>query len=141
LRGAKRDPRVVTGPEAVRAFVDAFNAEDLDALVETLTEDVEIQGSRGLVEGRSEAREWATRKPSGELHQRLVLDRQEERGAHVVADLRRQWVWLRGGEPTGRVADERQVFYVATIRDGRIARWAPFERRSEALRAAGVDAE
>ena len=124
--------------DAVRAFVDAFNAEDLDALVATLTEDVEIQGGRGLVEGRAEAREWATRRPSGELHQQLVLDRQEEHGAHVVADLRRQWVWIRKGEPTAEVADEREVFYVATIRDGLIARWAPFERRSEALRAAGA---
>jgi len=139
LREAKRDPGVVTGPEAVRAFVDAFNAEDLDALVATLTEDVEIQGSRGLVKGRSEARNWATRKPSGELHQRLLLDRCEEHGAHVVADLRRQWVWIRGdGKPTGRVADDRQVFYVATIREGLIARWAPFERREDALRAAGA---
>jgi nuclear transport factor 2 (NTF2) superfamily protein len=128
----------MTGKEAVIAFVDAFNAEDLDALVSTLTEDVEIQGGRGVMEGRDEAREWATRKPSGELHQRLVVDRLEEHRAHVVADLRRQWVWIADGAPTERVADEREVFYVATIRDGLIARWAPFERREDALRAAGA---
>jgi|SRR5919109_5353013 ketosteroid isomerase-like protein len=129
----------MTGPEAVQAFVDAFNAEDLDALESTLTEDVEVQGGRGLMEGRDEVREWATRKPSGELHQRLVVDGLEEHGAHVVADLRRQWVWRRDGDLSGKVADEQALFYVATIRDGLIARWAPFERRSEALRAAGVE--
>jgi hypothetical protein len=55
----------MSGRDSVRAFVDAFNAEDLDALGATLTEDVEIQGGRGLIEGRDEAREWATRKPTG----------------------------------------------------------------------------
>jgi ketosteroid isomerase-like protein len=131
----------MTGPEAVRAFIEAFNAEDLDAVVATFTEDVEIQGGRGLIEGHEEARAWATRKPSGELHQRLVLDGLEQHGAHVVAGLRRQWVWTGRGGPPGKVADEQRIFYVATIRDGLIARWAPFERREDALRAAGVDAE
>ncbi len=54
----------MNGADAVREFVDAFNEEALDALVATLTEDVEIQGSRGPVKGREAAREWATRKPS-----------------------------------------------------------------------------
>lgn len=121
--------------ETVRAFIDAFNAEDLDALAATLTEDVEIQGSRGLVEGRDEAREWATRKPSGELTQRLVLEDVAEHGAHAIATVRRQWLWSAGGE----VADEQKLFYVATLREGLIARWAPFADRGQALRAAGVD--
>jgi hypothetical protein len=119
--------------EAVRSFIDAFNSEDLDALAATLTDDVEIQASRGLVEGRGEARKWATRNPTGELHQRIVPDDLEEVGAHVLATVRRQWYWRDGGE----TADEQQIFYVATIRDGLIARWAPFEEREEALRAAG----
>jgi nuclear transport factor 2 (NTF2) superfamily protein len=130
----------MSGLEAVRAFVDAFNAEDLDALLATLTEDVEVQGGRGLMEGRDEVREWATRKPSGELHQRLIVDGLEEHGAHVIADLRRQWIWMRERGPGDKVADEQTLVYVATIRDGLIARWAPFERREDALRAAGVEA-
>lgn len=125
----------MSGPEVVRRFVDAFNAEDLEALVATLSQDVEIQSSRGLVEGREEARRWATRQPSGELEQRLVLDRLAEHGAHAVADLRRQWVWRESGE----VGDERAVYYVATLRDGLICRWQPFADRDDALRAAGVD--
>jgi ketosteroid isomerase-like protein len=127
----------VNDAEVVRAFVAAFNAEDLDALVGTLTDDVEIQTSRGLVEGRDEARTWATRKPSGDLSQRLVLDELEEHGAHVIATLRRQWLWTKDGGPTDEVADEQRLFYVATMRGGLIARWAPFEDRGEALRAAG----
>ncbi len=122
---------------AVQAFVDAFNAEDLDALDATLTRDVEIQSSRGLVEGREEAKRWATRKPSGELHQRLVLDDVTEHGAHAIATVRRQWLWPDAGEP----ADEQRLFYVATLRDGLICRWQPFEKRDEALRAAGLDTD
>jgi nuclear transport factor 2 (NTF2) superfamily protein len=119
---------------AVRAFIEAFNAEDLDALTATLTEDVEIQGARGLVEGRDEAREWATRKPSGELTQRLILEELAEHGAHAIATVRRVWLWRH----SGRVADTHRIHYVATLRGGLIARWAPFERREDALRAAGA---
>jgi nuclear transport factor 2 (NTF2) superfamily protein len=119
---------------AVRAFIEAFNAEDLDALTATLTEDVEIQGARGLAEGRDEAREWATRKPSGELTQRLILEDVAEHGAHAIATIRREWRWRHSDE----VADAHRIYYVATLRDGLIARWAPFERREDALRAAGA---
>ena len=119
---------------AVRNFIDAFNAEDLDALAATLAPDVEIQSSRGLVEGREEARRWATRKPRGELRQQLILDDVATHGTHAIATVRRQWLWRDGGEP----ADEQRLFYVATLRDGLIARWAPFEDRDEALRAAGL---
>ena len=124
----------MTGADAVTALVDAFNSEDLDAFVATLTEDIEIQASRGLVEGRDEARAWATRRPSGELDQRLVIDELSEYGAHVLAELRRQWVWREDRE----VADEQRIFYVATLRDGLICRWAPFAERDDALRAAGI---
>jgi len=127
-------PRGLSAPEAVRSFIDAFNAEDLDALAATLTGDIEIQASRGLVEGREEARRWATRKPTGELTQRLVLDDVVEHGAHGVATVRRQWLWRESGE----VADEQELFYVATIRDGLICRWQPFSDRDEARRAAGI---
>jgi len=127
----------LTAAEAVRAFVEAFNAEDLDALVATLAEDVEIQASRGLVEGREEARRWATRAPTGELGQHLVLEGVTEHGVHAVATLRRQWRWREDDS----VGDEQRIFYVATMRAGLIARWAPFEEREEALRAAGIDTE
>jgi hypothetical protein len=123
----------MNGAAAIRAFIDAFNAEDLDALVATLSDDVEIQASRGLVEGRAEARDWATRRPSGELAQRLVIEEVAEHGAHVIATVRREWVWREGGE----VADSERIFYVATLRDGLICRWAPFASYEEAVQAAG----
>jgi ketosteroid isomerase-like protein len=125
---------VSAGADKVRTFVEAFNAEDLDALTGTLTPDIEIQSSRGLVEGHDEVRRWATHNPKGYLRQRLVLEDVAEHGTHAIATLRRQWVWRH----TGRVADDQRLFYVATMRDGRICRWQPFEDQDEALEAAGL---
>lgn len=125
----------MSGAEAVRAFFDAFNAEDLDALLETLDPEVEIQTSRGVVIGRDEARRWATRKATGELHQHLVLDAIRDEGRHVIAFGRREWSWREGGD----AADAHDLAIVATIgEDGRITRWQPFDDRDEALKAAGV---
>jgi ketosteroid isomerase-like protein len=121
------------GADAVRAFIDAFNAEDLDALVAVLDADVEIQASRGIVIGHAEARRRATRNPAGELHQRLVLDEVRDEGAHVIAAVRREWLWRENSE----VAEEDALTIVATMRDGRIVRWQPFEDREDALRAIG----
>jgi ketosteroid isomerase-like protein len=125
----------MNGADAVREFVDAFNEEAIDALVATLTEDVEIKGSRGTVRGRDAVREWATRKPSGELSQRLILEDVTEHGERAIATLRREWLWREDGE----VADDQRLFYVATMRDGLIARWEPFAEREEAQREAGAD--
>ena len=86
-----RDPE-----EAIAAFVDAFNAEDLDALESVISPTVEIQTRRGLARGRDEARAWATRTPSGELHQRLVLEGVRADGHPPVALIHRQWFWGSG---------------------------------------------
>jgi hypothetical protein len=119
----------------IAAFVDAFNDEDLDAFGALLSETVEIQGRRGLVRGRDEARAWATRTPSGELHQRLMLDEVRADGHPPVALLRRQWFWDRDG----KVADEERFAALVTIDgDGLICRWQPFGDRDEALAAAGI---
>ena len=122
---------------SVRAFVDAFNGEDLEAFTENLAPSVEIQGGRGLVIGRDEAREWARRRPSGELHQSLVLEEVREDGHPPVALLRRQWRWGDSGE----IADEQEIAALVVLDDdGLIARWQPFDDRAAALAAAGIGA-
>jgi hypothetical protein len=149
---------------AVRSFIDAFNDEDLEALVAALDPDVEIQTARGIVIGRDEVRRWATRNPAGHLRQRLVLDDVRDEGRHVIAFVRRQWFWrdpehahtgpARGDptesverdgggpdEPTARgPADETKLAIVATMRNGLIVRWQPFDDPRDALRAAGLQA-
>ena len=125
-----RDPEA-----AIAAFVDAFNAEDLDALESVISPTVEIQTRRGLARGRDEARAWATRTPSGELHQRLVLEGVRADGHPPVALIHRQWFWERDR----KVALEEELGVLVTLdRDGLIAHWQPFADRDAALAAAGI---
>jgi SnoaL-like protein len=127
-----------SGADATRTFIQAFNDEDLDALVAVLDPEAEIQASGGIVIGHDEARRWATRKLTGDLRQRLVVDSIRDEGRHVIVFARREWFWREGDD----VADAQDLAIVATIgEDGRIIRWQPFDDRTEALRAAGVEAE
>jgi ketosteroid isomerase-like protein len=120
----------------VRRFYDAFNRQDLDAFVSTLHPRVELQTARGLREGREEARAWATKARQGGLDQRLVLEEVlgDPDGAHLVALYRKQWWWREDDEH----AHEDEIAAMFTFRDGLIARWQPFEDRSEALAVAGL---
>jgi hypothetical protein len=129
--------RSASGADSARTFIEAFNDEDLDALVAVLDPEVEIQTSRGIVIGHDEARRWASRIPTGELRQRLVLDWVRDEGKHVIVGARREWLWREDGG----LADAQELAIVATIGDdGRITRWQPFEDRAEALQAAGIGA-
>jgi ketosteroid isomerase-like protein len=120
----------------VRRFYEAFNEQDIDAFVETLHPEVELQTARGLREGRDEARAWATKTPHGGLDQRLVLERVlgEPDGARLVALYRKQW-WWREDEEHAHTDAMAAMF---TFRDGLIVRWQPFEDRDEALAVAGL---
>jgi limonene-1,2-epoxide hydrolase len=115
--------------DAVERFIEAFNSQDLDAFAETLDPEVEIVSGRGLRLGRDEARAWATFKPGG-VQQKVVVDELRESGDHVVALTRRQWYW----DGTDELASEDEMAHLFEIRDGRVARWQPFEDRDEALR-------
>jgi ketosteroid isomerase-like protein len=123
-------PRGLTA-ELVERFYAAFNDQDLDVFVATLHPEVELQTARGLREGREEARRWATKNPAGGLDQRIVLEqvREDERGAHALALIRKQWWWRESEE----VAHDEPGAALFTFRDGLIARWQPFADRDEGL--------
>jgi ketosteroid isomerase-like protein len=122
----------------VRRFYEAFNEQDIDAFVDTLHPEVELQTARGLREGRDEARAWATKIPEGGLDQRLVLEQVvgDPDAARVVALYRKQWWWREDQKH----AHEDEMAAMFTFRNGLIARWQPFEDRDEALAAAGLRA-
>jgi limonene-1,2-epoxide hydrolase len=121
--------------EAVRAFIDGFNRQDLDLFISALQPEVELHTLKlGLITGHDEARRWATKRPGG-LQQHLVIDDVVGSGDRVVALLNQQWMW----EGTDEVAEENEIAQVFTVRDGRIVRWQPFADRDEALRAAGIE--
>jgi ketosteroid isomerase-like protein len=121
--------------EAVaRRFIDAFNARDLDAFVETLHPEIEIQSVRGPRIGIQEARDWATRKPGG-VQQTVVIEEMKEEGARVLVLARRDWRW----DGTDKLASSEELAFLFTFRDGKVARWQPFTDREEALAAAKLE--
>jgi ketosteroid isomerase-like protein len=120
---------------AVLAFIDAFNSEDLERLGEVLDPDVVLHTARGTKRGLAEALAWARRLETGELDQHIELDSRNVEGDRAVALVRKQWWWR-----DGQLAREDQMAWVFEIRDGRVARWEPFEDRVAALAAAGVRA-
>jgi ketosteroid isomerase-like protein len=65
----------------------------------------------------------------GGVRQRVVVDELRESGDRVVALTRRQWYW----DGTDELANEDEMAHLFEIRDGRVARWQPFEDRGEAL--------
>ena len=121
--------------DLIRAFYDAFNEEDLEALVATLHGDVELVTARGPRLGHQGARTWATRNPGGELEQRIALDGVRQHGDRAVALIRRQWWWREEGE----LAEEEELGAVFELRDGLIARVVTSEDRAAALATAGIE--
>jgi ketosteroid isomerase-like protein len=114
-------------------FVAAFNDGDLNAFVETLDPEIEILSMRGPQKGLERARAWATRKPGG-VQQQLLIEELRESGDKVLALTVKEWRWAE----TGELASEQQMAHLFTLKDGKIARWQPFEDRGEALRAGGL---
>ena len=121
---------------AVLAFIDAFNHEDLERLGEVLDPDVVLHSARGTRRGIADALAWARRIEAGELDQRVEVDSIRVDGARAIALVRKQWWWRDGGQ----LAREDEVAWVFEVRDGKVARWEPFEDRAAALAAAGVRA-
>ncbi len=118
----------------VRRFYEAFESQQLDEFVNVLHPEVELQTARGLRRGLNEAREWARKSEAGELDQRFVVEELIEHGGQVLALLSKQWWWRADDE----LAEERPVAAVFTLRDGRIARWQPYEDREGARTAVGL---
>lgn len=142
----------MSGRERVlRAFVEAFNEQNLERLASLVDPAVEIHARRGVVVGREGARDWARSSPDGSLDQRLVIDSLLEAGDEVLVDARRQWHWREGIEHGGAdaLADEAPLAILVSFtaepaqrerHDGRlplIRAWRPFDDRDEALALLG----
>jgi hypothetical protein len=125
----------VTAEDLIRRFYEAFNDEDLEALVATLHPAVELVTARGPRFGHEGARVWASREPGGELEQRVVLEGIREHGDRAVALIRRQWWWREKDE----LADEEELGALFEFRDGLIGRVVCSEDRAAALASAGLE--
>jgi ketosteroid isomerase-like protein len=120
-----------------RRWVELYNDRgDVAEFLSLLDPEVELQTPGGpRLRGHDQARDWFEKEPEN-VRSRIIADRfVEERD--VVAGLGRTEVrWIESGE----VAHESESAGVFWFRDGKIARWQPFETHDAALKAAGLAA-
>ena len=124
--------------EIVRAYLEAFDARDMDALPELCHPEVEVDWSRsrgleaGIYRGHEAVRGfWNT---FFETFDRVTVSPQEfiECGDHVVVPNRAR-LWGRDG-----VEVEAQSVLVWTLRNERIVEHRLYQERAEALQAVGL---
>jgi ketosteroid isomerase-like protein len=124
--------------EIVRAFIDAFNRGDMDAMFKDAPPDVEYDGSRavgpwhGVYRGLDEVRRVVDEFVEGWDSVRLEPDEFIEVGEHVVVP------WTMQGTGRDGIEVQARTTWVWTIRDGTTVRIAMYQGRAEALEAAGL---
>ena len=115
-------------------WLDALRRNDLDAMEQRMAPDVFWQGIREdfVCEDREEAMELLREQQREEYGvEALELVATEEK---VMLGVRSTQLREVGGVPLGG-----QIFQVFTLREGIIVRVDEYERRGEALAAAGAD--
>ena len=124
--------------EIARAYLEAFNAGDMEALLELCDPEVEVDWSRSrglearIYRGREAVRGWGN--TFFETFDRVTVYPDEfiECGEHVVVPNRARF-WGRDG-----VEVEAQSVFVWTLRNGRIVEHRLYQERAEALEAVGL---
>jgi ketosteroid isomerase-like protein len=120
-----------------RRWVELYNERgDVAEFLSLLDPEVELQTPGGpRLRGHDQARDWFEKEPEN-VRSRIIPDRfVEERD--VVAGLGRIEVrWIESGQ----IAHDSESAGVFWFRDGKIARWQPFETHDAALKAAGLAA-
>jgi ketosteroid isomerase-like protein len=121
----------------VRAAVDAFNQGDWDAVLKDTTPEVELDFSRSMGPQRGIYERDQIRGFMDDLAENweaLRLEPHEfiETGGHVVVP----WTFRVMGRDGIEV--QARTTWVWTIRNGAIARITMYQRREEALEAAGL---
>jgi limonene-1,2-epoxide hydrolase len=129
VAGAPGDGDATEVMRTVLAFVRAFGRQDLEGLAEVLDPEVVIHSMKGTRYGLEEALAWARRIETGELEQRIEIDRIVCAGERAVALIRRQWWWRDDNE----LAREDEMAWLFDLRDGKVRSWRPFHDRATAL--------
>ena len=123
--------------EVVRAAYDAFNRRDWDAMFRDAHPDFELmfQGAPdpGPHRGREEAQARIEDGVSAYGAASYELDDLRESGEQVVALVR-----VRARPKGATVEMENRVGHVWTLRDGRLVSLHMFQKREQALEAAGL---
>lgn len=107
------------------AWHDAVNAGDIEAAVGLCSDDVAVQGPRGVGHGHDLVRGWLTR--SG-----IRLEPQEELvgsdGRFVVREVAR---WTTADAPDGAPLEPTETWCVFQVGDGKVTSIARFETQAD----------
>lgn len=124
--------------EIIRAWYEAFNRGDMDAVLASLTEDFEMRVPAYAVDGisylgRDGYEAWYEGLKESWSSARVTPVVVAHDGQHVVLELTAELVGLTSGTPIA------QLFWgVAWMDDGKISRFHSFPGKAEALEAAGL---
>lgn len=123
--------------EAVRAALDAWNRDDWDAIIANATSDFELDMSRAEgpfrgVYGVGQVRRFWESFAANWESRRFEAHEFVDAGEHVVVPVTLHTRGREGIEVSARIT------HLWTFRDGRIAGMRMYQRRAEALAAAGL---
>jgi ketosteroid isomerase-like protein len=114
--------------EVVRAWHEAVNRGDADALVALCDDDIEVGGPQGSARGRAILRDWLDRAGIQLEHRRWFAS-----PAGLVVEQVATW---RGSD--GAVTDPQIIASSFTVEGGRVMRTVRYGSLEEALAATGL---
>ena len=111
----------MSGPsnaELARQALEALSIGDVPGFAAILHSEIEIRTAQTTYLGPEAATEWAQKRYE-HLERHYAIDRLEEKGDHVVARVRTQYVW----RASGLVGDEEPAVIDLGFRDGKLVSW------------------
>ncbi len=117
--------------ELARAWTEAVNAQDVEALRRVASPEIEILGPRGTAQGHEVLAQWLSRAGASFSTERVFA-------REGVAVVEQSGTWL--SEDTGQRPSTATVAVVLREAEGRIASFARHDDLAAALAAAGLSA-
>jgi len=111
----------VSGPSnanLTRQILEALSLGDVPDFAAILHPEIEIRTTKNTYQGLEAATDWA-RKRYEHLERHYAIDRLEEKGDHVLARVRTQYIWRE----SGLVGDEEPAVIDLGFRDGKLVSW------------------
>lgn len=122
-----------TVEEVVEGFIGAFNARDVERLLELVDEDVEVDFGHTTLRGRQGLQDFLERQTFGAAY-RVKHGRRFQRGEELVAESRQELSYVENDELAG--VDQMAAVYL--VRNGRLTRYAEFPDLASAFASSGV---
>lgn len=104
--------------ELARHVLEVLSLGDVPEFAAVVHPEIEIRTAKTTYLGPEAATEWAQKRYE-HLSRHYAIDRLEEKGDHVVARVRTQYVWRE----SGLVGDEEPTVIDLTFRDGKLWRF------------------